>query len=115
MLSSSVRDFILYCSENKVISFNTDSGFVLKSGRIAPWYFNAGNLMQHAEWLSKIAKIFVHTLRENFSDENGKLKADILYGAAYKWIPLAAVVAQEYAIGQGWKNIDETKGRLEVL
>lgn len=113
MLSPSVRDFILYCVENKVISFNTEKWYVLKSGRVAPWFFNAGNLMQHAEWLSKIAKIFTHTLVTNFGDADGKIQADVLYGAAYKWIPLASVIATEYYRETG-HNIGFSSHRKEI-
>lgn len=51
--------------------------------------------MQTGEWLARIAKIFVEQLLKHFSTDQ-KINADILYGAAYKGIPLAAVVAQEY-------------------
>ncbi len=112
MLSPSVRDFVLYCSDNNVISFDTEKWYTLKSGRVAPWFFNAGNLMQHAEWLSKIAKIFVHTLREQFADTSGRIDADILYGAAYKGVPLASVVATEYYLQTG-HNIGFSSHRKE--
>jgi hypothetical protein len=49
MLSSTKREFMSYCAENNVLKFNAEVPFVLKSGRASPWFFNAGNLMQHGE------------------------------------------------------------------
>lgn len=113
MLSPSVRDFILYADANGSLIFDPTCQLKAKSGRLLPWFFNAGNLMQHAEWLTKLAKIYVHALRENFSKADGSLDADILYGPAYKGIPLAAVVATEY-YNQTGKNIGFSSHRKEV-
>lgn len=96
MLTPTKREFITYCSENNVLKFNAETPFVLKSGRASPWFFNAGNLMQHGEWLARLATIYTDALIANFADSDWKIDADILYGPAYKGIPLAAVVAQEY-------------------
>lgn len=49
MLSSTKREFITYCADNNVLKFNAETPFILKSGRASPWFFNAGNLMQHGE------------------------------------------------------------------
>lgn len=49
MLSFIKSEFITYCTENQVLKFNSQVPFILKSGRESPWFFNAGNLMQHGE------------------------------------------------------------------
>jgi orotate phosphoribosyltransferase len=49
----------------------------------------------------------------NFPDGDGGIAADILYGPAYKGIPLAAVVAAEYYTRTG-KNIGFSSHRKEV-
>ncbi|MDD2693857.1 MAG: orotate phosphoribosyltransferase [Candidatus Gracilibacteria bacterium] len=113
MLTPTKREFIAYCANNGVLQFNTETPFILKSGRKSPWFFNAGNLMQHGEGLARIARIYTDSLIANFSDSDGNIDADILYGPAYKGIPLAAVVAQEYYNRTG-KSIGFSSHRKEI-
>ncbi len=113
MLSSIKSEFITYCVQNNVLKFATETPFVLKSGRESPWFFNAGNLMQHGEWLARLAMIYTDALLTHFRDADGNIDADILYGPAYKGIPLAAVVAQEYYRRTG-KSIGFSSHRKEI-
>ena len=113
MLSSIKSEFITYCVQNNVLKFATETPFVLKSGRESPWFFNAGNLMQHGEWLARLATIYTDALLTHFRDADGNIDADILYGPAYKGIPLAAVVAQEYYRRTG-KSIGFSSHRKEI-
>jgi orotate phosphoribosyltransferase len=65
-------------------------GFVLKSGRISPYFFNAGELGSGVA-LNRIGECYVDAIIE------AKLSFDVLYGPAYKGIPLATAVATSLA------------------
>jgi orotate phosphoribosyltransferase len=58
--------------------------FTLKSGRISPYFFNAGKLYQGSS-LSKLAKAYASTLVAS------GLEFDVVFGPAYKGISLAAL------------------------
>lgn len=60
--------------------------FTLKSGRISPYFFNAG-LFNHGKTLHQLAECYAAKLIES------KVKFDVLFGPAYKGISLAALVA----------------------
>lgn len=94
ILSDEQKEFMTFCRDQEVLKFDPKSEFKLKSGRMSPWFFNAGNLMQTGEGLQKLAKIYVDTLLRTFEND-GKVGTDILYGPAYKGIPLASIVTAE--------------------
>lgn len=94
-LSDEQREFMTYCADQKVLKFDIVDGFTMKSGRVWPWFFNAGNLMQTGEWLQRLAKIYVDTLLRNFSNQEWGVDTDILYGPAYKGLPIAVVTSAE--------------------
>ncbi|HET8711318.1 MAG TPA: orotate phosphoribosyltransferase [Spongiibacteraceae bacterium] len=60
--------------------------FTLKSGRISPYFFNAGKFCSGAA-LWQMARCYAETLRES------GVAFDVLFGPAYKGIPLAAATA----------------------
>jgi orotate phosphoribosyltransferase len=64
--------------------------FTLKSGRESPYFFNAGRFDGGAA-LSELATCYADAL-----DETG-IAFDVLFGPAYKGIPLATALACEYA------------------
>ncbi len=64
--------------------------FTLKSGRTSPYFFNAGRFDSGAA-LAELAVCYADAL-----DVSG-LSFDLLFGPAYKGIPLAAALACEYA------------------
>lgn len=64
--------------------------FTLKSGRMSPYFFNAGRFDSGAA-LAALAECYVDAL-----DASG-LGCDMLFGPAYKGIPLATAVAIELA------------------
>ncbi len=64
--------------------------FTLKSGRISPYFFNAG-LFDSGAALSALAACYADAL-----DQAGT-GFDLLFGPAYKGIPLATALACEYA------------------
>ncbi|WP_428086501.1 orotate phosphoribosyltransferase [Candidatus Thioglobus sp.] len=60
--------------------------FTLKSGRISPYFFNAGSF-NTGEHLSKLGKFYAQAI------DQSDLEFDVLFGPAYKGIPLATATA----------------------
>ncbi len=81
------RDFIAFAIEQGVLKFGE---FTLKSGRVSPYFFNAG-LFQTGRALAKLGCFYAQAIVDS------SLKADVLFGPAYKGIPLAAVTAAALA------------------
>lgn len=64
--------------------------FTLKSGRISPYFFNAG-LFNTGAALAALGRYYAHAIVES------GVEFDVLFGPAYKGIPLAAVTAAALA------------------
>jgi orotate phosphoribosyltransferase len=64
--------------------------FELKSGRISPYFFNAGAFSSGA-LIAGVAACYADAIADAIAD--GRLDFDVLFGPAYKGIPLAAAVA----------------------
>lgn len=64
--------------------------FRLKSGRVSPWFFNAGRFSSGAA-LRRLGGFYADAL------EASGLPCDCLFGAAYKGVPLAAATAMAMA------------------
>ncbi|MBX9401372.1 orotate phosphoribosyltransferase [Lysobacter sp. BMK333-48F3] len=64
--------------------------FTLKSGRVSPYFFNAGRFDSGAA-LSGLAACYADAV------EDAGLQFDLLFGPAYKGIPLATALGCEYA------------------
>jgi orotate phosphoribosyltransferase len=64
--------------------------FTLKSGRVSPYFFNAGRFDGGAA-LAALARCYADAIDE------GGVEFDLLFGPAYKGIPLATALACEYA------------------
>ncbi len=77
------KDFIEFAIKNDVLRFGE---FTLKSGRISPYFFNAG-LFNSGEALAKLGQYYASAIKES------ELKFDVLFGPAYKGIPLATTCA----------------------
>lgn len=60
--------------------------FTLKSGRVSPYFFNAGKLY-HGSSLSALAKAYAQTIVDS------GIEYDVIFGPAYKGISLAALTA----------------------
>lgn len=73
------ESFIKFMVESGVLTFGD---FTLKSGRKAPYFVNTGNYNTGAQ-LAKLGEYYAQCIKEN------NVKADTLFGPAYKGIPLA--------------------------
>jgi orotate phosphoribosyltransferase len=77
------RDFIRLAIEHKALGFGE---FTLKSGRVSPYFFNAGRF-QTGGAIANLGRLYASALI------NSGTKFDMLLGPAYKGIPLAASTA----------------------
>ena len=77
------RDFIEFAIQKNVLKFGE---FTLKSGRVSPYFFNAG-LFDDGLSLAKLGTFYAQTLVD------ATLPFDVLFGPAYKGIPLGAATA----------------------
>ncbi len=77
------KRFIEFVIDNDILRFGE---FTLKSGRKSPYFFNAG-LFNSGAKLAFLARCYAAAIRESAPD------FDILFGPAYKGIPLAAVTS----------------------
>lgn len=81
------KDFISYALDSGVLKFGE---FQLKSGRSSPYFFNTG-LFNTGAQLGKLGYFYAQALIQS------GIKADVLYGPAYKGIPLVTTTAIAYA------------------
>lgn len=84
------KDFIDFAIQQQVLRFGE---FTLKSGRISPYFFNAG-LFNTGEALVKLGHCYAQAI------QRAQLDFDVLFGPAYKGIPLAAATASTLARDQ---------------
>ena len=102
-VSFSSHQFIQLALDNQVLKFGE---FVLKSGRISPYFFNAG-LLASGEMLSLLARGYADALAEKVAEQmaasdNGTNEQElVIFGAAYKGIPFVAATAQALWLHHG--------------
>jgi len=88
--------FIEFAIRQEILQFGQ---FTLKSGRSSPYFFNAG-LFNTGKSLGFLGASFAAAIRDRAPD------FDLLFGPAYKGIPLvsvtAAALAQEYGVNKPW-------------
>ncbi len=96
------KSFINLALKCNVLKFGE---FTLKSGRLSPYFFNAG-LFYDAVALQQLGKFYAKTLL------NSDAKFEHLFGPAYKGLPLATAAAIALA-GLG-KNVTVTFNRKEA-
>ena len=77
------KKFIEFAIEKQVLKFGE---FTLKSGRISPYFFNAG-LFNTGRDLARLGRFYAAALNDSDIDYN------LLFGPAYKGIPIATTTA----------------------
>ena len=82
------KEFIDFMVECGVLTFGS---FTLKSGRQSPFFMNAGAYVTGSQ-LRRLGAFYAQAIHENFGDG-----FDVLFGPAYKGIPLAVATAEAYA------------------
>lgn len=78
------KDFIDFMVESNVLRFGD---FVTKSGRNTPFFINTGNYMKGHE-LKKLGEFYAKAIKEYFGENY-----NVLFGPAYKGIPLSVVTS----------------------
>ena len=96
-------DFIDLCVRLGVLRFGS---FTLKSGRNSPYFFNAG-LFNTGAAIAAVGRAYAAAVMAS------DLKFDMLFGPAYKGIPLATVTAAALA-EQGGRNLPFAFNRKEA-
>ncbi len=81
------REFIGFALRHSVLRFGS---FTLKSGRQSPYFFNAG-LFNTGRQLAELGRFYAEAIRDS------GVEFDVLFGPAYKGIPLAAATAVQMA------------------
>lgn len=98
------QEFIEFMVESQVLKFGE---FTLKSGRKSPFFMNAGAYVTGTQ-LRRLGEYYAKAIHDNFG-----LDFDVLFGPAYKGIPLS--VATSMAISELYgKDIRYCSNRKEV-
>ena len=79
-MESYKQEFIEFMVESNVLKFGD---FTLKSGRKSPFFMNAGAYVTGTQ-LKKLGEYYAKAIHDNFG-----LDFDVLFGPAYKGIPLS--------------------------
>lgn len=82
------QEFIEFMVESDVLKFGD---FTLKSGRKSPFFMNAGAYVTGSQ-LSRLGEYYAKAIHASYGDD-----FDVLFGPAYKGIPLAVVTAEAYS------------------
>ncbi|QUC05640.1 orotate phosphoribosyltransferase [Aggregatibacter sp. oral taxon 513] len=77
------QQFIEFALARQVLKFGE---FTLKSGRVSPYFFNAGLFNQGAD-LARLGEFYAAALQD------AGLQYDMIFGPAYKGIPIATAVS----------------------
>ena len=82
------QEFIQFMVDSKVLKFGE---FTLKSGRKSPFFMNAGGYVTGTQ-LKKLGEYYAKAIHAKYGDD-----FDVLFGPAYKGIPLAVVTAMAFS------------------
>ncbi|MBL4606595.1 MAG: orotate phosphoribosyltransferase [Pseudomonadales bacterium] len=77
------REFIRFAIDHQVLRFGE---FTLKSGRISPYFFNAG-LFNTGQAIARLGQFYAEAI------QNSGIDYDVIFGPAYKGIPIATTMA----------------------
>jgi len=81
------QEFVDFLLESNALKFGD---FTLKSGRKSPFFMNMGEL-NDGEQLKKLGMAYAEAINDNFGRD-----IDVVFGPAYKGIPLAAATAIQF-------------------
>ncbi len=98
------QEFIDFMVESKVLKFGD---FTLKSGRKSPFFMNAGAYVTGSQ-LRRLGEYYAKAIHDNFGDD-----FDVLFGPAYKGIPLSVATCIAYSELYG-KEIRYCSNRKEA-
>lgn len=98
------REFIQFMVDSKVLKFGD---FTLKSGRKSPFFMNAGAYVTGTQ-LMKLGEYYAKAIHDRYGDD-----FDVLFGPAYKGIPLSVATTIAYSKLYG-KEIRYCSNRKEV-
>ncbi|MBO5293368.1 MAG: orotate phosphoribosyltransferase [Lachnospiraceae bacterium] len=98
------QEFIEFMVDSQVLKFGE---FTLKSGRKSPFFMNAGGYVTGAQ-LRKLGQYYARAIHDNYGDD-----FDVLFGPAYKGIPLSVATTIAYSELYG-KEIRYCSNRKEV-
>jgi orotate phosphoribosyltransferase len=96
------NDFIAFAIEQQVLRFGE---FKTKAGRLSPYFFNAG-LFNDGLSMDRLSLFYAHTAMAS------GIEFDMLFGPAYKGIPLVATIA--VAMARSGQNLPFAFNRKEA-
>ncbi|MCI8799990.1 orotate phosphoribosyltransferase [Acetatifactor muris] len=103
-MDSYKQEFIGFMVDSQALKFGE---FTLKSGRKSPFFMNAGSYVTGAQ-LKKLGEYYARAIHENYGDA-----FDVLFGPAYKGIPLSVTTAIAYSELYG-REVRYCSNRKEV-
>ncbi len=98
------EEFIEFMVESDVLKFGD---FTLKSGRRSPFFMNAGAYVTGSS-LKRLGEYYAKAIHDKFGDD-----FDILFGPAYKGIPLSVTTAIAYSELYG-RQVRYSSNRKEI-
>ena len=96
------HDFVAFAIDSGVLKFGQ---YTTKAGRLSPYFFNAG-LFDDGLKIARLASFYAQSLLDS------GIEFDMIFGPAYKGIPLGATLAMELA--RRGKNVPFAYNRNEV-
>ncbi len=103
-MESYKQEFIEFMVESEVLKFGE---FILKSGRKSPFFMNAGSYVTGTQ-LRKLGEYYAKAIHEHYGDD-----FDVVFGPAYKGIPIGVATAIAYSNLYG-KEIRYCSNRKEA-
>lgn len=102
------KDFIDFMKDSDVLKFGE---FTLKSGRKSPFFMNAGGYVTGAQ-LKKLGQAYARAIHDAYG-----LDFDVLFGPAYKGIPIAVAtaIAFEELYGKQIRYCSDRKEDLSLI
>jgi len=87
-MNSYKKEFVDFMLESQALKFGD---FTLKSGRKSPFFMNAGAYVTGSQ-LRRLGEFYARAIHDKYGDD-----FDVLFGPAYKGIPIAVVTAAAYS------------------